>query len=72
MDGQEYFIDILTEGEHQLVITKDGSTISKEIFFPTIGINSKHIYTKSLPAGELILIIQINGDEIKKTTIIIE
>ena len=48
-DGQEYSFEVLTEEPHQLVISKDGNVISKEIFLPVIGINTKQIYTKSLP-----------------------
>ena len=67
-DGQEYSFEVLTEEPHQLVISKDGNVISKEIFLPVIGINTKHIYTKSLPQERLKLEL-FSPSDVKSTFI---
>ena len=72
-DGQEYSFEVLTTEEHILLITElNGSVISKETIIPTIGINTKIIYTKSLPKEELYLSLISSDIEIEKTTIIVE
>ena len=68
-DGQEFSFEIISEEEHQLVISKDGSVIAKESFLPTLGINTKTIYTKSLP-NDLLKLELINSSGIIKTTFI--
>jgi len=73
INGQEYSFEVLTTEEHRLVITElNGSVVSKESIIPTIGINTKNIYTKSLPNEELYFTLNSNGVELEKTTIIIE
>ena len=73
INGQEYSFEVLTTEEHILVITElNGSVISKESIIPTIGINTKIIYTKSLPSEELYFTLNSGGIELEKTTIIIE
>ena len=67
-DGQEYSFEVLTEEPHQLVISKDGNVISKEIFLPVIGINTKQIYTKSLPQERLKLEL-FSPNDVKSTFI---
>jgi len=68
-DGQEYSFEIVSEEEHQLVISKDGSVITKESFLPTLGINTKTIYTKSLP-NDLLKLELINSTRVIKNTLI--
>lgn len=73
INGQEYSFEVLTNEEHILVITElNGSVVSKESIIPTIGINTKNIYTKSLPNEELYFTLNSNGVELEKTTIIVE
>ena len=73
INGQEYSFEVLTTEEHILVITElNGSVVSKESIIPTIGINTKIIYTKSLPNEELYFTLNSGGIELEKTTIIIE
>lgn len=73
INGQEYSFEVLTTEEHILVITElNGSVISKESIIPTVGINTKIIYTKSLPNEELYFTLNSGGIELEKTTIIIE
>jgi len=73
VDGQEFSFEISTTEEHTLIIShQNNSVISKESFMPTMGLNTKILYTKSLPKGELNLILILSKEEIQKTTIIIE
>jgi len=71
-DGQDISFEVLSTTQHQLIIsTQDGSVLSKESFIPTLGLNTRKIYTKTLPKERLQLIL-VNGVEtIKKTFIII-
>lgn len=72
-DGQDISFEILSNNKHQLVITTlDGSVIAKESFQPEVGLNTRKIYTKSLPKEELKLILSKDGEVIKTTNIIIE
>ena len=67
INGQEYSFEVLTTEEHILVITElNGSVVSKESIIPTIGINTKNIYTKSLPNEELYFTLNSNGVELEK------
>ena len=68
-DGQEFSFEIISEEEHHLVISKDGSVITKESFLPTLGINTKTIYTKSLP-NDLLKLELINSTGVIKNTLI--
>ena len=68
-DGQEYSFEISVEEEHQLILSKDGNVIAKESFLPTLGINTKAIYTKSLPI-DLLKFELINSTGVIKTTFI--
>lgn len=73
IDGQEFSFEVTTTEIHQLIIThQNGSVITKESFNPTIGLNTKTIYTNTLPKGELYLILQNETTELGKTTIIVE
>ena len=71
-DGQDISFEVVSTTQHQLIIsTQDGSVLSKESFIPTLGLNTRKIYTKTLPKERLQLIL-VNGVEtIKKTFIII-
>jgi len=69
VDGQTIFFNILSEEEHQLVISKDGSVITKESFLPTLELNTRQIYTKSLPT-DLLKLELINSNGVIKSTFI--
>ena len=71
-NGQDISFEVLSTTQHQLIIsTQDGSVLSKESFIPTLGLNTRKIYTKTLPKERLQLIL-VNGTEtIKKTFILI-
>lgn len=73
VDGQEFSFDVSTTEKHTLIISdKNNSTITKESFNPTLGVNTKILYIKSLPIGELNLSLINDSGEIAKTTIIVE
>ena len=72
-DGQDISFEIITNEQHQLIIsTQEGSVITKETFQPSIGFNTRKIYTKTLPKGTLKLILQNRADEVSSVSIIIE
>ena len=73
IDGQEFSFEVSTTEEHTLIIShQNNSVISKESFIPTMGLNTRMLYIKSLPKGELFLMLTNKGDELQKTTIIVE
>ena len=72
VDGQEFSFEVTSIDKHQLIIENGNSVITKESFNPTMGLNTKILYTKSLPKGELNLSLVNDSLEIAKTTIIIE
>lgn len=72
-DGQDISFEVVTIDPHQLIITtQDGSVVSKETFTPTIGINTRKIYTKSLPPNTYNLILIVNESILRQVEIIIE
>jgi hypothetical protein len=73
IDGQEFSFEVSTTEEHTLIIShQNNSVISKESFIPTMGLNTRMLYIKSLPKGELFLMLTNKGDKLQKTTIIVE
>lgn len=73
IDGQEFSFQVSSTDKHILIISHlNNSVIAKESFIPTMGLNTRILYTKSLPKGELILVLNNGDDEMKKTTIIVE
>ena len=71
-DAQDISFEIITNEQHQLIIsTQEGSVITKETFTPIIGLNTRQLYTKSLPKGQLILSLH-SDNELTRTTIIVE
>ena len=73
VDGQEFSFEVSSANEHMLIISHlNNSVIAKESFTPIVGLNTKTLYTKSLPKGELYLSLISSDIEIEKTTIIVE
>ena len=69
-DGQEFSFEIYEVGKYQLIISKNGSVITKESFLTEGGLNTRKIYTKSLPKEILKLdLVNSNGDIVKTTLI---
>ena len=73
IDGYEFSFEVTTAEIHQLLITyQNGSVITKESFTPIVGLNTKTIYTNTLPKEEIYLILASQNKELAKTTIIVE
>jgi len=72
VDGQEFSFEVTSTDTHQLIIKNNNSVLTKESFTPIIGLNTKILYTTSLPKGELNLSLVNDSLEIQKTVIIIE
>lgn len=73
VDGQDISFEIITNTQHQLIITnEENSVVTKETFTPTIGINTRKIYTNSLPKGSFTLILKNQTSELNTTKINIE
>jgi len=72
VDGQEFSFEVTSTDTHQLIIKNNNSVLTKESFTPIIGLNTKTLYTTSLPKGELNLSLVNDSLEIQKTVIIIE
>jgi len=71
-NGQDISFEVVSTTQHQLIIsTQDGSVLSKESFIPTLGLNTRKIYTKTLPKEKLVLTLQTT-EEIEKIYIIIK
>ena len=72
-DGQDILFKVSSTEKHQLIIkNENGSVVAKESFIPEVGINTRKIYTKSLPKGEMVLILRNTTIELFKTNIIVE
>lgn len=66
----ELVFDIPSDGTYYLVITQEGSVISKEKFTTTLGKNTRTLYTKSLSKGKFELTLQSEDKtDIQKTNI---
>lgn len=73
VDGQDISFEIITNTQHQLIITnEENSVVTKETFTPIIGINTRKIYTNSLPKGRFTLILKNQTSELNTTKINIE
>lgn len=72
-DGQDILFKVSSNEKHQLVIkNENGSVVAKESFIPEVGMNTRKIYTKSLPKGILTLELQSNNQVLQSVVIIIE
>ena len=73
VDGQEFSFEVLTTDKHTLIIShQNNSVIAKESFIPLVGLNTRILYTKSLPKGELNFTLVSLDNELYRTKIIIE
>lgn len=72
-DGQDISFEIITNTPHQLIITnEENSVVAKETFTPILGINTRKIYTKSLPKEKLILILKNTTETLNSVSIVLE
>ena len=73
-DGQEISFQILVEERYWLVITDEEtkSVVAKESFLPLAGLNTRKIYTNSLPKKRLKLTLESEVDILKSTFVIVD
>lgn len=72
-NGQDFSFNVASNEKHQLIIVdKLGNVITKESFIPTLGLNTRKIYTNIIVKGEYTLILKNSTSEISKTNIILE
>ena len=69
-DGQDISFNTASTEQHQLTILLNNSVVTKEKFIPTIGLNTRKVYTKTLNAGIYKLVLQ-NGSQILNETLIV-
>ena len=72
-DGQEISFEILVEEKHWLIISDEetNSVVTKESFLPLAGLNTRKIYTNSLPKKRLKLTLENEVDILKSTFVIV-
>ena len=72
-DGQEISFEILVEEKYWLIISDEetNSVVAKESFLPLAGLNTRKIYTNSLPKKRLKLTLENQLDILKSTFVII-
>jgi hypothetical protein len=72
-DGQEISFEILVEEKHWLIISDEetNSVVAKESFLPLAGLNTRKIYTKSLPKKKLQLTLETSLEILKSTYIVV-
>ena len=72
-DGQEISFEILVEEKYWLIISDEetNSVVAKESFLPLAGLNTRKIYTNSLPKKILKLTLENEVDILKSTFVII-
>lgn len=70
-DGQEISFEISVEERYWLVITDEEtkSVVAKESFLPLAGLNTRKIYTNSLPKKRLKLTLENEVDILNSTFI---
>ena len=72
-DGQEISFEILVEEKYWLIISDEetNSVVAKESFLPLVGLNTRNIYTNSLPKKKLKLTLENEVDLLKSTFVIV-
>jgi plastocyanin len=71
-DGQDISFITVSTDDHQLTIHLDNSVVTKEKFTPTLGLNTRKIFTKSLNSGEYKLVLQTGTQILNETLIVVE
>lgn len=62
-DGEIIHFNLINEGLSQLILSLDSSVITKENFNGSIGLNTKQVFTKTLPKQKLTLsLVDANGE----------
>ena len=71
-DGQDISFNLVNIETYELILFKNTSVVSKEIFTSVEGINTRKIYTKILPSGNYQLVLQNGSQILNKTLIVVE
>ena len=73
IDNQDINFELSSSERHWLIISdiETKSVITKESFIPQLGINTRKIYTKSLPKNKLLLTLETPLEVIKSTYIVV-
>ena len=73
LDNQDITFELSSTEKHWLIISdiETKSVIAKESFIPQLGLNTRKIYTKSLPNKKLQLTLESSLEVIKSTYIIV-
>lgn len=71
-DGHDISFNTTSTDQHQLVILLDNSVVTKEKFIPTVGLNTRKVYTKTLNTGTYKLVLQNGSQVLKETLIVVE
>ena len=73
IDSQDINFELSSSERHWLIISdiETKSVIAKESFIPQLGVNTRKIYTKSLPKNKLLLTLETPLEVIKSTYIIV-
>ena len=73
LDNQDITFELSSTEKHWLIISdiETKSVIAKESFIPQLGVNTRKIYTKSLPKNKLLLTLETPLEVIKSTYIIV-
>ena len=73
LDNQDINFELSSAEKHWLIISdiESKSVIAKESFISVVGINTRKIYTKSLPNKKLQLTLETSSEVLKSTYIIV-
>ena len=73
LDNQDINFELSSSEKHWLIISdiESKSVIAKESFISVVGINTRKIYTKSLPNKKLQLTLETSSEVLKSTYIIV-
>lgn len=71
-DGQDISFNLVNIETYELILFKNTSVVSKEIFTSVEGINTRKIYTKILPSGNYQLVLQKGSQILNETLIVVE
>ena len=73
LDNQDINFELSSAEKYWLIIsdTESKSVISKESFTSVVGINTRKIYTKSLPKKKLQLALESSSEVLKSTYIVV-
>lgn len=71
-NNQDLNFELFVQDLYTLYLTNGIDVISKETFTSNVGLNTKKLYTQSLPKGQYVLILSSGSDKVLETIIIVE